>query len=252
MTRSNLSRHPLHYARLAGLLYLVIAVFGAFSIGYVPSVVVAAGDAATTAGNLLGNLGLFRMGIVADIVVMVAEVALTAMLYVMFKPVSPTLSKIAAYSRLSMVLIMAINLGVHITPVLLLSEASYLSAFPADQLQAASMVLFDVHQFGIYIWQLFFALHLVALSYMIINSELFPRTLGWMMLVGSGGYFIQGAAAVSFTDNTIVSVLSIALLTLVTLGELGFAFWLTFKGVKVSPEEFNPLSTAALASSVPN
>ena len=86
------------YARTAGLLYLVIAVFGAFAIGYVPSVIIEAGDAATTAGNLLANKTLFNMGIFGNIVVLLVEIILTVMLYIMFKPVSPSLSLIAVSS----------------------------------------------------------------------------------------------------------------------------------------------------------
>ena len=82
------------YARTAGLLYLIIAVFGAFAIGYVPSIIIETGDAATTANNLLANKALFNMGIFGDIVVLLVEVVLTAMLYVLFKPVSHTLSRV--------------------------------------------------------------------------------------------------------------------------------------------------------------
>ncbi len=222
----------MRYAKVAGLLYLLIAVFGAFSIGYVPSVIVVPNDSAATAANLLAHPDLVRMGIVGDVLVLIVEVLLTAMLYVMFKPVSPTLSMVAAYARLSMVLVMAINLGVYIMPVVLVSGTSYLNAFEPAQLESAAMLLFEVHQFGIYIWQLFFALHLIALGYMVVRSDLFPKVLGWMMLVGSGGYFIQGLAAITFTESSIISILSIGLLVIVTLGELGFAFWLAIKGIK--------------------
>jgi hypothetical protein len=222
------------YARTAGLLYLIIAVFGAFAIGYVPSIIIEAGDAATTANNLLANKALFNMGIFGDVVVLLVEVILTTMLYIMFKPVSPTLSLIAAWSRLAMVLVMAVNLLINILPVFLLSGAAYLSVFETAQLQATALIFFEAHGYGIYIWQLFFGLHLLALGYMIIKSDLFPRVLGWMMLVGSFGYSIQGLVKIMHIDNSVISMVIIGLLVLVTIGELSFAFWLLIKGINTS------------------
>ena len=41
------------------------------------------------------------------------------------------------------------------------------------QLQATALILFEARQYGVYILQLFFGLHLPVLGYMIINSDLF-------------------------------------------------------------------------------
>ena len=225
------------YARTAGLLYLIIAVFGAFAIGYVPSIIIETGDAATTANNLLANKALFNMGIFGDIVVLLVEVVLTAMLYVLFKPVSHTLSLIAAWSRLAMVLVMAINLSFNIMPVVLLSGAEYLSAFETTQLQSAALIFFEAHALGIYVWQLFFTVHLIALGALIIKSDLLPRILGWMIIVGSFGYFIQAIAKLMQIQNDTIAMIYIGLLVVVTISELSLAFWLLIKGVKTSTEK---------------
>jgi Domain of unknown function (DUF4386) len=222
------------YARTAGFLYLLIAVAGGFSIGYVPSVIIQTGDAAATATNLAANIGLFRLGLLGDIVVLLAEVVLTAMLYVMFRPVSPTLSLVAAWSRLAMVMVMAVNLVINAMPMLLLNGSAVAGPGEAGQLQAIAMLFFDAHQVGIYVWQLFFAMHLLALGYMIVRSSLFPRLLGWMMMVGSFGYLIQGLAEITDSQNASLSVLYIALLVVVTVGELAFALWLLIRGVRTA------------------
>ena len=57
--------NPKKTARIAGFLLLLIAVIAPFSMLYVPSVLVAPGDAATTANNIMASEGLFRMGIVS-------------------------------------------------------------------------------------------------------------------------------------------------------------------------------------------
>jgi hypothetical protein len=221
---------PQSYARTAGILYLIIAAFGAFSIAYVPSVIVAAGDPATTAANLIAHRTLFGMGALADVVVMLTEIVLAVMLFVIFRPVSPTLSLIAMVSRLAMVLVMAVNLLIHVTPVVVLSGAGYLSAFSPDQLQAAAMILFEVHQLGIYVWDMFFGFHLLVLGVLIIRSGHFPKLLGGAVLVGSAGYFLEGLVKVTFIENGTVGTAIIVLLVVASISELVFAFWLLIKG----------------------
>ena len=74
MILPNLETSPFAYVRTAGLLYLIIAVVGGFSIGYVPSVIVESGDALATATNISTHQGLYRLGIFADVIVLLAEV----------------------------------------------------------------------------------------------------------------------------------------------------------------------------------
>ena len=50
-------------ARIAGLLYLINGIFGGFAFAYVTGKVYAAGDAATTAANVVANSGLVRIGV---------------------------------------------------------------------------------------------------------------------------------------------------------------------------------------------
>ncbi|MFT5386192.1 MAG: hypothetical protein ACI8X3_001803 [Saprospiraceae bacterium] len=218
------------YARLAGLLYLLIAISGGFSIGYMPSVIIAPGDAIATAQNIAKHQGLFRLGILGDIAVFLMEIALTVMLYRMFKSISPTLSMIAAFSRMAMGIVMGLNLFNYLIPINLMSGADYLSAFEPDQLQTLAMLFLDAHQDGVYIWGLFFALHLIALGYLIFKSGFFPKALGVLMMIGSFGYGGESIAAFTFPDNATISIVVTVLLVLAVIGELGFTFYLLIKG----------------------
>jgi hypothetical protein len=221
-------------ARVAGVLYLLIAVVGAFSIAYVPSVIVVPGDAATTAANLMANRGLFAAGTVADVVVMLSEVALSVMLFVLLRAVSPTLSLIAMVSRLMMVAVMAINLLVNVMPLVLLSEAHLVSGLAPEQLQAAALVMFRAHQYGIYVWDIFFGFHLAVLGYLIFRSGYFPRFLGVVLMAGSPGYFLEGLRNVTFIDAGPFGLLVVGLLVVASIGELAFALWLLLRGPDVT------------------
>lgn len=221
------------YAKLAGVLYLLIAITGGLSIGYMPSVIIAAGDAVKTAQNIEDNLGLFRLGILGDIVVLLLEVVLTVMLYRLFKHVNQTIAMVAAFSRLAMGIVMGLNLLNYLIPVHLLNGADKLSAFDLNQVQYLAMTFLDAHQYGVYIWGLFFGLHLIALGYLVFISGYCPKILGLLMGIGSLGYLLESIGELTLTNNNILSILVIVFLIIATVGELFFAFWLLIKGVNI-------------------
>ena len=61
---------PRRWARIAGGLYLTVIVGGIFAVGFVPAAIVVPGDAAATAHNILGNELLYRLGLVAHIIIL--------------------------------------------------------------------------------------------------------------------------------------------------------------------------------------
>jgi len=207
------------YIRTAGWLYIVIAVAGGFSIGYVPSVFATSPDAAAT---LSDNTTLYRFGLLGDIIVLLCELGLTVMLYRIFKPVSETMSLIATYARFAMVGVMAINIMLGAMPLYVIGQST-----PRPEMVAA---LFEAKQTGVYVWQLFFSLHLLAVGTMILRNGLFPRLLGWMMGIGAFGYLLEGLSKLTHFENAALSWAVVGLLITVTLGELAFALWLIIKG----------------------
>jgi hypothetical protein len=222
---------PLVYARIAGLLLLIVAVLGPFSLLYVPSTLFVPGDAPATADNIRASEGLFRLGIVSDSLIFLLEIVLTALLYVLLRPVSRALSLGAAFARLAMTVIMGVNLLPYFTALLLLSGAGYLTAFKPAQLNALALLSLNAHQYGVYIWQLFFGLSLFVLGYLIFKSGYFPRILGVLMVVGALGYLLDAYGNILFhsygeTFGWVVGVTAV-------FGELPFFLWLVIKGVNV-------------------
>lgn len=97
-------------ARIAGVLYLIIFFASplAFMIG--KGSILVPGDAAATANNLMASKSLFRAGIAAETIVFIVETILAAILFVLLKPVSQSLSLAAAFSRLGEAIVQAVNL----------------------------------------------------------------------------------------------------------------------------------------------
>ena len=218
-------------ARLAGALYLAIAVCGGFSIGFVPSQIVVAGDAAATVANLKNKSGLFQLGVLADSAVILLELAITAILYQMFRTTNPRLSMIALISRLGMIIVMGINLLLWVMPYVLATQPL---GFDQPTSHALGQTFINAHALGVFIWQLYFGAHLLALGAIILRTNLVPHLLGWGLFIGAFGYIVQGLAKLTFIDIAALNYLIIGLLVIVTISEISFGIWLFFRGSRAA------------------
>src|ERR687884_1743791 len=126
---------PRQLARIAGALYLINIVLGAFAISIVPAMVVVAGDAAATAHNIQTHELLYRLGLTAHVVVTVTNVPLALIFYELFKVVNRRLALLDAFFILVATAIEASGLLHQFAPLVLLGSGPSVSA-PAAQLEA--------------------------------------------------------------------------------------------------------------------
>jgi hypothetical protein len=189
------------------------------------------GEATSTADNILAPESLFRIAIISDAAIFLIEIVVTALLYVLLRPVSRTLSLAAAFARLAMAVIQGINLLPYFIALLLLSGAGYLTVFEPDQLNALVLLSLNAHENAVYIWQAFFGLSLFVLGYLIFESGYFPRILGVLMVVGALGYLIDSFGNILFPSYGEIFGLVVAVTAII--GELPFFVWLLVKGVNV-------------------
>jgi hypothetical protein len=228
-----LETSPNTFARLAGLTYILIAIAGGFSMGYLPTII-ADPDATTTASNILANQNLFITGIFADVIVFMLEIVLTAMLYMLLAPVNKTVALIAVFARLSMISIIGVNALFDVTTITLLTNPAFATAFEPTQLHGLVLMFTTLEHFGVSIWQFFFTAHLLALGYLVIKSDLFPSFLGALMMLGALGYTLDSIAQITSLGTATASIITIALLTLIAIGEIGFGLWLLIRGINLT------------------
>ncbi len=231
------------YLKLTGLIYLLIAITGGFSIGYMPNEIFVSGDGMMTTQNIIDHIDLFRLGIAGDIFVLIFEVLLTVMLYRLFKSVNATMALVATFARLAMSFIMGINLINYLVPLLILNKTGYFIGIEGNELNWVVLIFMEAHKFGEYIWQLFFGLHLVTLGYLVFKSSYFPKILGILMMIGSIGYAGDSLARLLLINNDVISYLTTALLVAAVLGELAFTFWLLIKKINFRNPNINQIKT---------
>jgi hypothetical protein len=233
MTVNAVPTSPLVYARVAGLLYLIIIVFGIFSEAFIRSSLVVAGDASATATNILASKPLFRVGFAADSIMLLSDVAIAVLFYVLLKPVSKTLALIAAVFRLTQAAILGFNLLNYYTALLLLTGTEFAIAFEADQLNSMAMLFLNMHSHGYDLGLMFFGLSNVFLGYLVIKSDYFPGVLGYGLIAAALVYLMGSYTRFLFPDY--MSFITPAYIVPL-IAELSFCLWLLVKGVKVDRE----------------
>ncbi|MCX7747732.1 MAG: DUF4386 domain-containing protein [Clostridia bacterium] len=219
-------------ARITGFLYLLLAIIAPFSLMYVPSKLIVAGDATATANNILANNLLFRFGMVGETVIFLIEIVIVVLLYVLFKPVNKPLSLAAAFSRSAMAVIQGVNIINSLFALELLTNTAYSTAFGTNQLNTLVSLFIKGHTYGVYIWQIFFGFHLIVLGYLAFKSGFLPKTLGILLMIGSLGYLTDSYGNILLPANVVMATIASILLVFSTIGELSFTLWLLIKGVK--------------------
>lgn len=232
-------------AKVAGVLYLLIAVLAGFVHFYVPGRLFVSGDAGTTASNIMVSQGLFRMSIGVELVILLSEVVLSILLYVLLRPVHKTLSLVAAVFRLAMTTIHGVNLLNLFVVLLLLGGAGYLTVFQPDQLQALVRLFLDAYSYGFAIGIIFFTPHVFLVGYLIFKSGYFPKVLGVLFIIASLGYLIDNFSYV-LLKNYVTGAAYFALP--IAIAEIAFPLWLLIKGVNAEQWEKRAHETASLAS----
>lgn len=118
----------------------------------------------------------------------------------------------------------------HAGATLLVKSPELLLSFDAAQRADLAGLFMEMHRAGIWIWQVFFTLHLVLLGILVLGSRRFPRIIGIGLIVGASGYLLDSVYAFAFPDAALLGMLRAGLLAVVTLSEVGFALWLLIKG----------------------
>jgi hypothetical protein len=220
---------PRATARLAGGLYLISGVPAGFSV-FVLMKLVARGDPAATATNILRSETLFRLGFAADLVGIIFFLASVLMLYELFKPVSRSLSLLMAFFALIGAAIQALDCLGDITALHFLKGGSMMSAFTTAQSQTLAFQSLMLHTVIYDVALVFYGVFAVLIGYLVLKSTFLPRVLGVLMAIDGLGYLVFSFA--TFISPPLVAHLY-PYLPFVTalLGEASLMLWLIVKAV---------------------
>ena len=221
---------PKRRARIAGLLYLVVAVFAAFAFNVAAGTVYVPGDAAATAQQLVANGGLVRAGVVADLVQATAWLFTAMAFYLLLRHVDENRARAMVILVAVGAAIVCVNQVFPLAALLVTTEPSYATAFGTAGSNALALLLLDIRHDGSLVAQVFMGLWLVPLGLLAYASGLFPRALGVALVVGAGGW-IAGSLA-GLVDPVAGEAFNRSAMMLPTIAEVWLLGYLLVKGVR--------------------
>jgi hypothetical protein len=196
MSDRTVETSPQLYARVGGVLYLIIIIVGIFGETFVRDKLIVSGDATATAQNIIASESLWRFHITAELFLLICAVALLMILFVLLKPVSRDLALLAAFFNL-----VSIGLEAEFTMYLLealfpLGNAGYLKAFVPEQLYAMASLSLKSHSYGFGVSLTFFGCFCLVVGYLIFKSGYLPKAVGVRMQIAGLSYLTNSFALV--------------------------------------------------------
>jgi hypothetical protein len=234
MTNSIIDLSQRKAARVAGLLYLGLIIFGIVAQGIRESLIVS-GDAAKTAENIMESESLFLFSFVSDLFMITCFLLLPLAFYILLKPINKNLASLVVIFVLVSVPIMFVNMMFHFSALILLSGADYLTVFGADQLNALVLFFLELYEAGVWIATIFHGLWLLPLGYLVYKSDYFPRILGTFLMLACFGFLIESFAF--FLLPSSYDAITFPGIVFELIGEFGFCGWLLIKGAKIPSDD---------------
>ncbi len=218
-------------AHIAGGLYLLLAITGAYSLMVVPSQIMVQGDAAATARNILANEFLFRTGIVSNLVSQSLFVFLVMVLYRLFKEVNEHQARLMVALVLVSVPIMFLVEAFKITALMVL-KGDIVSTLAPEQMQDWAMMFMGARGNGIAVASIFWGLWLIPFGQLVYRSGFIPRFLGILLIAGGVGYVIEICASLLFPNYA--AIVSQWTPLLYSTAEVLTILWLLIMGAKTN------------------
>lgn len=219
--------------RVVGLWYLLLVFLGPPRLIYIPRKLFVEGDAAATAANIATHSGLFRFGIVTELLGAVTLIFLVLAFYRLFKGVDQQLAVLLVITGGVMpALINIVNAATDVTVLTVAQGAGFLSSFTQPQHDALVALLLRQFDHLTTAAEILWGLWLFPMGALTCKSGFLPRFIGvWL--------FINGAAYVSLSLTGILLPAyqdKVFLFSQPALfGEIAIMLWLLIKGAKPVP-----------------
>ncbi|HBD25966.1 DUF4386 domain-containing protein [Flavobacterium sp.] len=219
-------------ARIAGFCYLIVIVTGLFSEVFVRQTVRVSNDALATAHNIQTNEMLFRWGFVADLINFVVGLPTILIIYYLFKRTNKLLLQLAVTFVVIQTAIIAVNLLNQISPLLILSNDTYLKTFEPNQLATLSLLSLNIQTQGYAIGLVFFGFYCLIVGYIIYQSKFLPKIFGILYAFSGLCYLVNSFTM--FLSKGFENPLFLYLAIPIFIGELSVCLWLLIKGIDTS------------------
>lgn len=220
MTTRSFETSPQTMARIGGIFYLLIIVFGALGQIFIRGALVVPGNALATAEKILAAQSLWQFGIFGDIMMHIFDLPVMLAFYVLLKPVKRNLALLALLFNVIQTASLVANKSNLAMSLQLIQSGEPLLAFQYIKL----------HDTGFGIGLIFFGFACLIYGYLIIQSGYLPKVLGALLMMSGASYLLNSFTLLLFPaySGAVFPVLLLAL-----IGELSTSLWLIIRGVNL-------------------
>lgn len=214
-------------ARVVGTTYLLFFLTGIGGAVVAPPLSGLGGissDAVATAHYIVTHESSVRLAFALGLISTACYLALIALFYQLFRPVSKTFALLALAFGIVGCAMGAIGSLFSAAPLVLLGGDSYLSVFDAKQLQALALLFLKLNVALNAVGLVFFGLFQLALGYLIFRSTFLPRFLGVLVALAGIGWLVFLAPPLASALLTYLEVLGF-------VAEASLMLWLLVMGV---------------------
>ena len=213
---------------MAGLLYLVVAIFGGFA-QIVRVKIYSPGDATATSANIAANATLVRLSFVADLVQAMVWLVLAVTLFRLLAHAGLNIARAMVVFVAVSAAITCLNMVNQFGALLIATNPSYATALGADGSHALVLLLMDLQHYGYLIAQLTW-LWLFALGLLGLRSGMFPRWLSFLLMLGTVCYVMD--ALTRFLAPSLADTSAAVFVLPETVCEVSLLAYLLIKGVR--------------------
>jgi hypothetical protein len=238
---------PKPLARIAGVLYLLVGIFGGFAEGYVDPKMYVAGNATATAGNVVANSELVRLGVVSHLLDAVFFVFLAMTLYILLRPIHQSVARAMLVLVVLATAIISLNAVFLFEGLRVATDPYFTTAFGATGSNALVLLLLDTQHYGTLGAQVFFGLWLVPLGYLAYKSSgWFPKWLGALLILGGVCYIVDLLTAFLVPD--LARNIHTFVVIPCAIAEISMVAYLLVIGVQTSKAAVEDLKPSAAAA----
>lgn len=174
--------------RLAGVLYLLIIIFGITSEFMLRGTLIVSGDVSVTTANILAQTVIFKSSFILDLLMILADILVAIIFYHLFKSINQTVSMTAMVFRLIQAMVLIVNTLVLYAAYLVLTTPEF--GFGINNRESLSYLFIVVHSYGYDLGLIFFAFSNLAIGIILLTLEGKLRVLGVGLFIAALVYLI--------------------------------------------------------------
>ncbi len=232
-TATHPDTNPRTAARIAGVAYVILFALGVFANFFVREGLIVSDDAQATAANIAESEGLFRLGMVAFLIIFLLDVVVAWALYIVFRNADRDLSLLTAWFRLVYTVFLGAALIYFFQALQLLNGTGVLSAIETRQRDAQALLALETFNSTWLIGLAAFGLHLSLLGGLVLRSRYAPKALAYVLVAAGAAYMLDTIAHTLLANYTDYEALFITVVSVpAVIAEGWFGLWLLLRAGK--------------------